>query len=121
MKSKVPTGITAYRDKENGEIAGSYPRPEMQRVQELQEANAILAQQAADWYALYSRAMKERSAEARDAARYRWLRHNSGYWIRCHQFGDVWGHEHKDADLDGLIDEQIRIDFGIQEQKPRGE
>ena len=72
LKSNVPTGITAYRDPENGDVAGSYPRQdddaapeqsEIHRVIELQAANAILAQQAADWYALYAdRATKERAA-----------------------------------------------------------
>ena len=72
LKSNVPTGITAYRDPATGDVAGSYPRQddaaspehsETKRLTELQAANAILAQQAADWYALYAdRATKERAA-----------------------------------------------------------
>lgn len=72
LKSNVPTGITAYRDPATGEVAGSHPRQdaaaspeqsEAHRLLELQDANAILAQQAADWYALYAdRATKERAA-----------------------------------------------------------
>lgn len=45
--------------------------------------------------------------DAADSARYRWLRHNSGYSIRCSLFGEVGMHEHKDADLDALIDAQM--------------
>ena len=50
---------------------------------------------------------EERMNMEDDAARYRWLRKNSGYTIRCDLFGEVWPHEHKDGDLDALIDAQI--------------
>lgn len=50
---------------------------------------------------------REAMLRARDADRYRWLRHNSGYTIRCDLFGEVGPHEHKDGDLDALIDAQM--------------
>lgn len=46
-------------------------------------------------------------SDAQDAARYRWLRHAVGYTIRCELFGEVGMHEHKDADLDALLDAQM--------------
>ena len=49
--------------------------------------------------------------DAANSARYRWLRHNCGYSIRCHLFGGVGMHEHKDADLDALIDAQMTPRF----------
>lgn len=45
--------------------------------------------------------------DAQDASRYRWLRHNSGYTIRCEIFGSVSMYEHQDTDLDALIDAQM--------------
>ena len=50
---------------------------------------------------------EERMNMEDDAARYRWLRKNSGYTIRCDLFGEVGPHEHKDGDLDALIDAQM--------------
>ena len=50
---------------------------------------------------------EERMNMEDDAARYRWLRKNSGYTIRCDLFGEVGPHEHKDDDLDALIDAQM--------------
>ena len=44
---------------------------------------------------------------AEDAARYRWLRKNNGYSIRCNLFGEVGMREHADADLDALIDAHV--------------
>ncbi len=39
-----------------------------------------------------------------DGERYRWLRLNSGYSIRCNLFGETPMYEHKDSDLDEAID-----------------
>lgn len=50
---------------------------------------------------------EERWSMKADAARYRWLRHNSRYTIRRDLFGEVGPHEHKDGDLDALIDAQM--------------
>lgn len=41
LKSNVPTGITAYRDPETGEIAGSYPQPAMTDREILKLANEM--------------------------------------------------------------------------------
>ena len=57
------------------------------------------------------------AAMAKDAARYRWLRKNSGHTIRCELFGEAGMREHNDHQLDELIDASIDA-IAQQGEKP---
>lgn len=57
--------------------------------------------------------------DTQDAARYRWLRRNSGYTIRCNLFGDTPMHDHKDDDLDAAIDAAMEVTTNAEISRPR--
>lgn len=55
--SNVPTGITAYRHPETGEIAGSYPQPEMADREILKLASDMASNQDGFGFAFYHDAL----------------------------------------------------------------
>ena len=55
--SNVPTGITAYRNQENGKIAGSYPQPGMTDREILKLASDMASNQDGFGFAFYHDAL----------------------------------------------------------------
>lgn len=58
----------------------------------------------------YMKICEQLIVDEKDAKRYRWLRYNNGYSIRCNLFCYAPMHEHRDIDLDYLIDNELKWD-----------
>lgn len=87
MKSKIPTGISAYRDPVTGDLAGSYPQPAMTDREILKLANEMASNRDGYGVAFYNDvliafARKLMQAEApRMEAEAERLRKRDAQWI----------------------------------------